>query len=240
MTSDAPVGLIPAAGFGRRLGLASGSKEVVEVQGRPLISYLLERFARGGIDRAFLVTRPEKTDIAGTLGGGGGWGVELDYLYTGATRSAVETLDKAYDHVRRRNVALGYPDVIFRPVDAFAHLGEALGATGADVVLGLFPTAQPERSDMVVLDDAGNVVRFEIKQPDQGLRFTWSIAVWTPRFTEYLHAFVADPPDADTELYVGDVIQAAMADGLLVRAVPFPEGCSTDLGTPETPAEPSR
>jgi glucose-1-phosphate thymidylyltransferase len=118
-------------------------------------------------------------------------------------------------------------------------------ATKADVVLGLFPPDQPQKWDMVDLDDDGRVRRIVIKPPQTHLRYAWCIAVWTPVFTHFMHEYLAAAQrvaEGDggghhgperRELFVGDVIQAALQDGLPVDAVLFPEGACLDIGTPD-------
>ena len=135
-------------------------------------------------------------------------------------------------------MALGYPDIVFRPRDAYAEVLTLHASRGADLTLGLFPSRQPERSDMVELSAAGEVERLVIKQPDRGLRHTWSIAVWEPIFTAYLHRNLARAPTPSRELYVGDLVQAALDDGLKVAARAFDDGASVDLGTPAALAAP--
>jgi glucose-1-phosphate thymidylyltransferase len=133
-------------------------------------------------------------------------------------------------------VALGFPDILIRPATAFTAVRRLQEASGADIVLGLFPTRHPERADMVELDSAGRPSRLWIKRPDRGLAYTWSIAVWTPRFTEFLHQFVEQPaaePRPDRELQIGDVVQAALEDGMSTEAVAFATGDSLDVGEPE-------
>jgi glucose-1-phosphate thymidylyltransferase len=70
-----------------------------------------------------------------------------------------------------------------------------------------------------------------IKQPSRGLRYTWSIACWRPRFTEVLAKAAAAAPHAD--LHVGEVIRAAITRHLRVEGVAFDEGSYLDIGTPE-------
>lgn len=249
---DDIIALIPAAGFATRLGRLPCSKELlpvgwsadragagrtsgaVAVDERPLAGYLLERLAEGGIGRALIITRPDKTDISAVLGDGSRWGLDLDYLVIEPTSSTVETLDAAYARTRGSNVALGYPDIIFKPKDAYSHVVDRYARTGAEVALGLFPSDQPEASDMVELGPDGSVERLVIKQPDRGLGLTWSIAVWSPAFTEYLHEYLRRGEGRTGELYVGDVIQSAIDEKRIVTSVAFQQGASTDLGTPET------
>ena len=235
MSDDrAPVGLIPAAGSATRLGTHPHSKEVLDVGGRPAASHLLERFRRGGIERAVIVVRPDKPDIEATLGTGEEWGVALDYLSTSPTPSVPHTLDVARTAIGERRVALGFPDILFEPLDAFSELVRRQDATGAELVLGLFPTDRPEKTDMVRLDSAGRPVELVIKDPECRLEYTWSIAVWSPRFTELLHRWLDDRgPAPQREPYVGDAIQSALEDGLEAQTVVFEQGFYLDIGTPE-------
>ncbi|HEY7213872.1 MAG TPA: hypothetical protein VIC28_04540 [Thermoanaerobaculia bacterium] len=121
------VGLIPAAGRAERLGPLPCSKELLPVGFRetpkgpvPKVvgHYLLERFRAGGIRQVFMVLHESKWDIPRYFGSGEIADVALAYLSIPGSRSVPETLDRAYPFVRDSLVALGFPDVIFEPVDA--------------------------------------------------------------------------------------------------------------------------
>jgi glucose-1-phosphate thymidylyltransferase len=60
-------------------------------------------------------------------------------------------------------LAFGFPDIIFQPEDAFVQLLARQASTKAGIVLGLFPTDQPQKVDMVDLDDDGRIRLIEIK-----------------------------------------------------------------------------
>lgn len=233
------VGLVPAAGWARRLGPQPRSKEILPIgsdaDGRERVACepLLEALRRGGVGRAFVLLRRGKTDVAELLGSGARHGLDLAYRFLDPTPSVPATLAAAAPFLGEARVALGFPDILFAPADAYACLLDRQSATGADLVLGLFPTDRPEKTDMVELDAAGRVRRLVIKQPDRGLRYTWSIAVWSPPFTRHLVAAAAAPSVASGELWVGDVVTSALAAGLGVEAVTFPGGSYRDLGTPE-------
>jgi len=69
---------------------------------------------------------------------------------------------------------------------------------------------------------------------------TWGIALWTPAFTAFTHAFVQRAAvnipgvrGAEREIYVGDVIQAAIDQGMAVHAVDLSSVPYLDIGTPE-------
>lgn len=252
MSDELPVvGIIPAGGISARLAPLPGSKELLPVgfldmpggpRPKPVCLYLLERMRLAGIRRVFVVLRPGKWDIPAYLGHGEQLGMSFAYLIMNLPHGSPYTLDQAYPFARGCIVALGFPDIIFEPADAYAQALARLRASGAAVVLGLFATDQPHTTDMVATDAAGRVERILVKPPQSDLRYSWMLCVWTPAFTEFLHAHLAevearraDPDPArrpQREIFVGDVIQAAIDSGMHVDSVAFPEGSALDVGTP--------
>ncbi|HEY0556701.1 MAG TPA: dTDP-glucose pyrophosphorylase [Thermoanaerobaculia bacterium] len=235
------LGLIPAAGRAERLGPLPCSKELLPIGFRetprgpaPKVAghYLLERFRAGGVGKAFMVLHESKQDVPRYFGTGEIAGVALAYLSIPGSRSVPETLDRAFPFVDGAIVALGFPDVLFEPVDAYAPLIARQAATGADLVLGLFPAERHQTTDMVELDAEGRVVRIEIRPVATALRFNWLIAVWSPVFTRFLHEAVRKAPADGPELQIGAVVRSAVEAGLRVEGVEFPDGSYRDVGTP--------
>lgn len=235
-------GLIPAAGRAVRLGPLPCSKELLPIGFRETPSgpvpkvaghYLLERFRAGSVRRIFMVLHESKGDVPRYFGTGEMADVDLAYLFIPGSRSVPETLDRAFPFVADAIVALGFPDVIFQPVDAYARLIERQAATGADLVLGMFPAARCQTTDMVELAPAGRVVRVEIRPASTTLKHNWLIAVWGPAFTRFLREAVRSAPAVEAELQIGAVVQSAVATGLHVEGVEFPAGSYRDIGTPD-------
>ena len=133
-----------------------------------------------------------------------------------------ETLDRAFPFVEDALVALGFPDVIFEPVDAYARLIERQAATGADLVLGLFPAERCQTTDMVELGPDGRVLRVEVRPESTALRYNWLLAVWGPAFTRHPSRGRGACSGGERELQIGAVVQSAVADGLHVEGVEFP------------------
>jgi glucose-1-phosphate thymidylyltransferase len=242
LTSRPLLGLVPAAGRAVRLGPLPCSKELLPVGFRetergpvPKVAahYLLERLRAGGIRRAFLVLDESKWDVPRYFGSGEIAEIALAYLAITGSRSLPETLDRAFPFVQDAIIALGFPDVIFDPMDAYGHLVERQAATDADLVLGLFPTERFQTTDMVELAPDGRVIRVEVRPRSTSLRYNWLIAVWGPAFTRFLHDAVRDAPAAGAELQIGAVVQGAVAAGLRVDGIEFPAGSYRDIGTPE-------
>jgi glucose-1-phosphate thymidylyltransferase len=251
------VGLIPAAGRATRISPLPCSKELFPVGFQPaeeaqnrrpkvVSQYLLERLRTAGIRKVFVVLRAGKWDIPAYFGDGTRLQLDLAYLLMGLPHGTPFTLDQAYPFVQDKVLALGFPDIIIEPEDAFVPLLERLEVSEAEVVLGLFPADRPQKVDMVELDEEGRVQSFVIKPQQTDLQYTWLIAVWKPAFTRFLHEYLADTlakesqeqgsgtgPAGRRELYVGDVMQAALERGMKVEGVPFPGGSYLDIGTPD-------
>ncbi len=244
------IGLLPAGGQATRIAPLPGSKEVYPIgfwtvedgslRPKVVCHYLLEKMRLAGVRKAYIILREGKWDIPAYLGDGSMLDMRLAYLMLGLPYGAPYTLDQAYPFVQEAFVALGFPDVLFQPDDAFIQLLARQAETQAEVVLGLFPSDQPHTADMVAFDDDGRVRQIVIKPPQTDLRYTWMIAVWTPDFTQFMHDYLiahqvqtssATPPQR--ELFVGDVIQAALEQGMTVQTVLFPNGSCLDIGLPE-------
>ncbi len=231
--------LFPAAGRASRLPGSTSSKEVLPVgpdagtgARRLACQDLLEAFAAAAPAGLLVLTHRRKLDVPLRLAA-----LSLPYpvvtLMVGETPSIVHTLDAAWPFTRGRRIALGFPDVLLEPRGVFAELSKNQARTGAPVVLGLFPAAEPERSDLVSLGPDGRVRDLAVKERGADFPFTWMTAVWTTRFTEYLHDFLVGSLAASgNNLQLGHALQAALRSGMRVDGVVFPRGRVFDIGTP--------
>jgi glucose-1-phosphate thymidylyltransferase len=146
------------------------------------------------------------------------------------------TLDQAYPFVRGAIVAFGFPDILFEPDQAFVQLLSYVKSGSAAAALGLFPADQPDKVDMVELDNETQVRRIVVKPRQTQLRYSWGIAVWTPVFTEFLHQYVSSRTASvsiEPELSVGEVFQAAIEKKLRVDGVQVSDKPYLDIGTSE-------
>lgn len=241
------IGLIPAAGHATRISPLPCSKELYpigfrDVDGdhivRPKVicHYLLEKMRLAGITEAYIILREGKWDIPAYLGDGALADMHLAYLMMNLPYGVPYTLDQAHAFVKDKLVAVGFPDVLLEPEDVYVRILAQQQASGADVVLGLFPDDQPEKGDMVELDHAGRVRQIVIKTRDTELTHSWMIAVWTPAFTNFMHEYLGVVEKSEplrTELFLGDVIQAAIENGLCVEGIPVSDSPPLDIGTPE-------
>ncbi len=239
------IGLIPAGGQASRIMPIPCSKELLPVgfflggydgslRPKTACHYVLERMRWAGIQTAFIVLRSGKWDIPAYFGNGAFLDLHLSYLVVEKTSGVPYTLDQAYPFVRNARVALGFGDILFQSEDAFTRVLARQAATSADVVLGLFPADKPEKVDMVDVDESGRVRALTIKPRSTNLRYTWGLAVWTGAFTDFLHT-ATEVPQLDSasrsELFIGDIIQAAMDKGFHVDSINISDSPYVDIGT---------
>ena len=250
------IGLIPAGGQATRIAPLPCSKELYPVgfrrvdkdttlRPKVVCHYLLEKMRLVDVTKAYIILREGKWDIPAYLRDGKIFDMHLSYLMMHLPFGVPYTLDQAYPFVQDAIVALGFPDIIFQPDDAFVQLIDRQADSQADIVLGLFPTDQPQKWDMVDLDEDARIRRIIIKPQRTHLRYAWGIAIWTPVFTRFMHEYVADlqglkkrdsaenNSSEQRELFVGDVIQAAIQNDMHIDTVVFPDGNCLDIGTPE-------
>ena len=246
------IGLIPAGGQALRLGNLPCSKEIYPLQlwseddkePRVISEYLVKYYQLAGCSHIYFILKEGKWDIPKYYGDGSRFDTNIGYLMMDLPYGTPFTLDQAYPFVKDKYVALGFPDVVVEPQNAFQKLYRHIKRTKADLVLGLFPNDTPEKCDMVKLDDKDQVTEIVIKEKDQGLKYSWLIAVWSPRFTEFLHQYINDAKktaekgriktsNGTRELYVGDVFIAAMKNNFNIQSITFREGSGIDIGTPK-------
>jgi glucose-1-phosphate thymidylyltransferase len=212
------VGVIPAAGHATRVQPIDRSKEMLIVDGRPVMDNLVDRMRAGGATRLRVVTRPDKTDV---IAHGADIGAEV-VLATPPQVSAsfaAGMADLADDDI----VLLGFPDTLWEPEDGFQPLVEMV-ANGCEAALGLFriDSADLSRSDVVVCDSTGRVLRIDVKHPEPVSDSIWGCAA----------ARVVTMSGLAASEYPGhhfDLLSRARRD---IRAVPLSD-VWVDIGTRE-------
>lgn len=250
------IGLLPAGGQASRISPLPFSKELYPIGFRRLkkdgsvrpkvvCHYLLEKMRLAGIKKTFIVLRNGKWDIPAYFGDGSIVNMHLSYLMLGLPLGTPYTIDQAYPFIQEAIVAFGFPDILFKPDEAFVQLLKWQNNTNADIILGLFPVDQPRKWDMVHVGKDGRIKQILVKPQRTNLRYAWIIAVWTPAFTHFMHQYLAantytdkqgkvvSKVSRDRELFIGEVIQAAIENDFRVEGVLFPENMCLDIGTPD-------
>jgi glucose-1-phosphate thymidylyltransferase len=213
----AVVGVIPAAGYATRLQPLSGSKEVIEVGGRPVIDYVIDRMRLARCSDLRVVTRPEKTDVIEHVRRRGAT-VVLGYPGTSSESFALALDGLASDDI----VLLGWPDILWPGEDTYVTLVEAVEEE-REVVLGLFETADElSRWDTVTVDAEGRVLGVHAKATDPPSTVVWAPAAARRRALDGLES--AEWP--------GSHFDSLCKKGVPILGIRFPGKC-TDIGTQE-------
>jgi glucose-1-phosphate thymidylyltransferase len=209
------IGVVPAAGRATRLQPLRGSKEVVVVRGRPVMDFLLERMWAGGATEIRVVTRPDKQDVVehARLCGAA--------LILARPASVSESVLAGMQGLAADDVVLfGFPDTIWEPVDGFLPLVRSV-QEGHPVALGLFLGREPQRSDVVTVDDRALVRTIDVKPERPRSHWVWGCAAARAGTLRGLESY-AEPGDYFGELAGrGDVAGVRLSETFI------------DVGTPD-------
>lgn len=240
--------IIPAAGKGSRLSLPY-SKELLKIgfeeaggtnrKPKVISSYLIDHFLQAGVCDIHVVLREGKTDIIDYYKSGNEWGADISYHLTEIDKGVPFTIDQAYPFYKNKNILFGFPDILFQPGDAYFQLMNFLAMNvEADIVLGLFPVNEQHKWDTVILKGNNRIGKIRVKENyDDKAGYAWIIAAWRPVFSDFIRQKVNQlktlQENLSKEIYIGQVIQFAIDDGLKVFGLPFQKGTCLDVGTPE-------
>lgn len=242
------VGLVPAAGTASRLGKLPYSKEIMPIPGMKdkssvLSENLVRYFRMAGIHNLYFIIRKGKWDIPEYFGDGSSFGVNIGYLMMNLPFGTPFTISQAFPFTSDKIVALGFPDILFEPEDAFEKLKARFLGTDSDIILGIVPSEHYLRSDMIELDAQGKITDIVIKQNRPDLKHSWFIALWRPAFSVFMkdqlsrvlslnkEGKILMPDGTSRELYMGDIIREAIVSGLKTDYLLFGDGYYRDMGT---------
>ncbi len=250
------IGLIPAGGQAKRLGKIPCSKEIIPVCNiekefssrfkiNVISEHLINSYRIAGIKNIYFILRQGKWDIPSYYGDGKELGVNISYLIMNLPYGTPFTLDQAYHFTKDKYIALGYPDIIFSPAEAFIDVRKRMLETDADIVLGVFSIKNYKKWDMIEFDNKGKIKDIVIKKDRPDLKYGWAIALWNTTFWDFMHYHIQKLIKSSQyrklkanelpsrELYPGDIFLEAIKNGMRAEAVIFKNGRSTDIGTPE-------
>jgi glucose-1-phosphate thymidylyltransferase len=246
LSSGEAVAIIPAAGRATRLGRIPCSKELIPLQiaaagsyapapGTPVaIENLLSRLTDNGINKAFVITAPEKSDLIDFLQQRKkGW-PEITLRTKAASPSVPHTLRESLDLAGNSTVLLVFPDILFHPENALARLLDHDAKSGREATLALVPSDRGDKVDMVDIQEDGTVTGIVAKPGPGNAGWTWIAAAWKPAISRRLMELTAGKPCPSAgEMHVSDVFTSAIKRGMSIGSICFPAGKALDIGTPE-------
>jgi glucose-1-phosphate thymidylyltransferase len=172
---------------------------------RAVCEYLVERMIRAGVSHLCFVVSPGKTDILEYFGGNIG-AVHVCYTVQSRPFGFCDAVFRALPFIPAgETLCVGLPDTIWFPVDGLGSLPEA------ELSFLLFPVAQPELFDSVVLDDRGGVRRIDVKQPNAISHWIWGAFKMPQNVFYNLHALWSEAGRHDE--YFGTLVNAYLDRG---------------------------
>lgn len=213
-------GIIPAAGMGTRIQPLAFSKELLPIGGcfdteqerpRAVSEFLVERLITAGADKICFVISPGKADILQYFGGSA-YSAHISYVVQERPAGLCDAIFSALPLISPDEVvAIGLPDTIWFPVDAFRLLQKDVFS------FLLFPVDNPDQFDAVITDAQDFVVEVRVKQPDVGCRWIWGGFQMPGRTLAELHALWMRRQTKDE--YIGTLVNAWIAEGGVAKGV---------------------
>lgn len=131
-------------------------KPLVEINGRPMIDYLLEHVSRAGIRDVVLLTGFDAGKIDDYCGNGSKWGLSLRTVAEKAPAGTGGAVLQALDGLHPRFLVL-YADTIFDfDIERMTDYHEKFSP---DATLFLHPNDHPFDSDLVEADDSDKILK---------------------------------------------------------------------------------
>ena len=215
------IGIIPAAGAGRRMQPLGFSKELLPVGARivdgverpkAVSEYLVERMVAAGAQEICMIISAEKADIVKYYGERD-YGADIFFTVQPRPQGLCDALFRATPFARRHEqVLIGLPDTIWFPEDAFLR---ALDFRQAGVNLVLFPSTHPSAFDAVLCDELGFVQRVQVKHARPASGWIWGAIATQGECFFRLQSVWESRRHYDE--YFGDLLNAFLADGNPVR-----------------------
>ena len=220
-------GSIPAGGLGTRLQPLGFSKELAPVSRRAVIEYLLERMLLSGIERIFINTAEDKSDLIRYLATKSPYQHNLIFMVR-PRAGLFDGIALPTQFLRDEDeLYFGLPDTIWYPKDGFSQLDTKPG----ELVLGLFDTGTPERFDSVALDSSGHITDLKVKVANPPSKWTWAIGKMTVRAANEMRKYEYE---ADQPRLFGDIMSSYIkAHPKLSYGVQLADSHCLDVGVPD-------
>lgn len=166
-------GSIPAGGKGTRLQPLGFSKELAPVGGRAVIEHLIARMVEAGVEKIFINTASDKTDLITYLSTKSEFKNNLIFMVRDR-KGLLDGIVSPAEYLRDDDqLIFGLPDTLWTPHNSFSQIIDFKASS--DIVLGLFDSGHPEKYDSVVIDKSGRVESVDVKVKNPKTKWTWGI-----------------------------------------------------------------
>jgi dTDP-glucose pyrophosphorylase len=203
-------------------------KPMMDVNGKPVLSYILEGLRDAGVRKILIVIGYRKEVVIEHFGNGSTVGVEIVYSEQITQDGTGKVLELAKAFCGSDGFVLSYGDILVDP-STYLHLTQP---GDADVILTVRHTEDPSKGGAVYLNDRFEVIDLREKQRLEEASTPWyNAGVYTFHSTIFPYvARLEKSPRGEYELT--DAIRAMARDGKKVKAVEI-KGYWADVRDPE-------
>jgi UDP-N-acetylglucosamine diphosphorylase / glucose-1-phosphate thymidylyltransferase / UDP-N-acetylgalactosamine diphosphorylase / glucosamine-1-phosphate N-acetyltransferase / galactosamine-1-phosphate N-acetyltransferase len=230
MSESVTKAVVLAAGRGTRMRelTLSMPKPMVEVSGKPVLSYILEGLRDAGVQKILIVIGYRKEVVMDHFGDGSELGVEIVYAEQSRQDGTGKVVELAKDFCGADPFILSYGDIL---VEASSY--RLLTRPGdADIIITVRHTEDASKGGAVYVNEKFEVTDLREKQLLEEATTSWyNAGVYT--FNSTIFSYVArleKSPRGEYELT--DAIRAMARDGKKVKAVEI-KGYWADVRDPE-------
>jgi dTDP-glucose pyrophosphorylase len=230
MSESVTKAVVLAAGRGTRMRelTVSRPKPMVEVSGRPVLSYILEGLRDAGVRKILIVIGYRKEVVVNHFRDGSELGVEIVYAEQIRQDGTGKVVELAKDFCGSDPFILSYGDIL---VDASSY--RLLTRPGdSDIVMTVRYTEDASKGGAVYVNEKFEVIDLREKQlPEEATTSWYNAGVYT--FNSTIFSYVARlQKSLRGEYELTDAIRAMAHDGKKVKAVEI-KGYWADVRDPE-------
>jgi UDP-N-acetylglucosamine diphosphorylase / glucose-1-phosphate thymidylyltransferase / UDP-N-acetylgalactosamine diphosphorylase / glucosamine-1-phosphate N-acetyltransferase / galactosamine-1-phosphate N-acetyltransferase len=231
MSETVTKAVVLAAGRGTRMRELTSAmpKPMVEVGGKPVLSYIVEGLRDAGVRKILIVIGYRKEAVVDHFGDGSAVGVEILYTEQTTQDGTGKVVELAKEFCGLDPFILSYGDIL---VDPSTYL--LLTRPGdADLMLTVRHTQDASKGGAVYLNGSFEVIDLREKQvPEEASTPWYNAGVYAFKSTIFPYvARLEKSPRGEYELT--DAIRAMARDGKKVKAVEI-KGYWADVRDPET------
>jgi UDP-N-acetylglucosamine diphosphorylase / glucose-1-phosphate thymidylyltransferase / UDP-N-acetylgalactosamine diphosphorylase / glucosamine-1-phosphate N-acetyltransferase / galactosamine-1-phosphate N-acetyltransferase len=234
MSETVTKAVILAAGRGSRMRELTQDipKPMVQVCGRPILSYIVDGLRLGGMGKILLVVGYRKEVVQAHFQDGSAFGVEITYAEQAAQDGTGKAAELAKPFCGSEPFILSYGDILVNPscYPPLTRPGDA------ELMLTVRHADDVSKGGAVYLNDAFEVIDLQEKQnPGQASTRWYNAGIYTFKATIFTYlAGLQKSPRGEYELT--DAIRAIAQDGKKVKAVEI-KGYWADVRDPQALAE---
>ena len=223
--------VVLAAGRGARMRELAQSKPkpMVEICGKPVLSYILEGLREAGVRQILIVVGYRKEVVVDRFGDGSALGIEIVYREQVRQDGTGKVVELAKEFCGSDPFILSYGDILVDPA-CYLLLTKP---DEADLMLTVRHTQDPSKGGAVYLNEKFDVIDLREKQLPAESNTPWynaGVYAFKSNIFPYI-ASLEKSPRGEYELT--DAIVAMVRDGKRVKAVEI-KGYWADVRDPET------